>query len=55
MKTILANTTALMLVLRLSAGIAYADSARLDTLIDQKYPEIEKVYKDLHANPRQLS
>ncbi len=51
MKTILANTTALMLVLQLSAGVAYAESARLDTLIEQKYPELEKVYKDLHANP----
>ncbi|MBD9596841.1 amidohydrolase [Ensifer sp. YR511] len=51
MKTLLANTTALMLVLQLSAGTAYAASARLDRLIDQKYPELEKVYKELHANP----
>lgn len=43
MKTLLANTTALMLVLQLSAGIAYAASARLDRLIDQKCPELDSM------------
>ncbi|PDT46614.1 peptidase M20 [Sinorhizobium fredii] len=51
MKMILANATALLLALQFSAGPAFADTARLDALIAQKYPELERIYKDVHANP----
>lgn len=51
MKTILANSSALLLALQVSANPALADTVKLDALIEQKYPELERVYRDIHSNP----
>lgn len=51
MKTILANSSALLLALQVSANPALADTVKLDALIEQKYSELERVYRDIHSNP----
>ncbi|QWK81576.1 amidohydrolase [Ochrobactrum sp. BTU1] len=42
---------ALFVGLQFSASYSFANAPKLDDLIDQKYPALEKIYKDIHANP----
>ena len=45
------TATSLFLILQFAAGHALAETATLDALIDQKYPALEAIYQDIHANP----
>ncbi|MBA8841489.1 amidohydrolase [Ochrobactrum sp. RH2CCR150] len=52
MKTISAlKITALFVSLQFSANYSFADAPKLSDLIDQKYPALEKIYKDIHSHP----
>jgi amidohydrolase len=46
-----ANTAVLLLALQLCAGSAFAGSTDVDALLEQKYPGLQTIYRDIHSNP----
>ncbi|MBN7807796.1 MULTISPECIES: amidohydrolase [Agrobacterium] len=46
-----ANTALLFLALQLGAGSAIADGKHVDALVEEKYPALQTIYRDIHANP----